>query len=345
MFRLPTTGYRLPATDYRLPATGYRLQTQMDPPTTQPPQSTIARIWVKSTPSRAHPERNEDAYWSAHNGLAHAVIDGMGGSRRVVNGKEIGGEHAAAILRATLDDRLQDLPNNVSVSAAREILSAVIAQGDARVFHEINAGGDIPPEQIPEGKTAGDVMAAACLTATILCEGGRRAVISQNGDTRCYLYSDGELLLLTEDQDLVHLDCIEGRLTPEQAETIDNELDTFTGFDLGKLDPDAVKYFAQRNLVFGQLGDSAEASTPEFSTIQLQPGDCLLLCSDGVYANLTTDEIAASMNSIDPAATLVDRSDERSAERSLPDPADISATYNYRAHEDDITALVVKIQW
>ena len=123
------------------------------------------RTWVKSIPSRSHPDRNEDAYWSARNGMAHAIIDGMGGSRRVVNGKEIGGEHAAAGLCAALDERLQDLPNNVSVSAAREILSAVIAEGNERVYKHVNAEGNIPPEQIPEGKTANEVMAAACLTA------------------------------------------------------------------------------------------------------------------------------------------------------------------------------------
>lgn len=309
------------------------------------PQSEIARTWAKSVPSRTHPERNEDAYWSARNNIAHAVIDGMGGSRRVVNNIEIGGEHAAAAIRKVIDERLQDLPTNVSVTAAREILSAVIAEANERVFKQVNAEGNIPPEQIPEGKTAEGVMAAACLTALILCEGGRRAVISQNGDTRCYLYSNNELILLTEDQDSVTLDRNQGVITDEEAEAIDEALDTFSGFDLGKVDPVVRKYYAKRYLVFGQLGDSPQASAPEFSTIQLQPGDRLVLTSDGVHDNLTHDEIAAGMNSIDPAATLVDRADQRSGERALPDPSDLSVPYNYRAHQDDTTALIVKIEW
>lgn len=305
----------------------------------------IATVKAKSLPSRTHPDRNEDAYWSARNNIAHAVIDGMGGSRRVVNGKEIGGEHAAASLRATLEDRLQELPTNVSVAAAREILSAVIAEGNARVFHDVNNAGNIPPEQIPEGKTAEQVMAAACLTVVILCEGGRRAVISQNGDTRCYLFSKGDLIQLTEDQDSVSLDERDGTLSPEEAERIDSALDNFSGFDIGKLDAITRKYFSVRYLVFGQIGDNAEANAPDFSTIQLQPGDSLLLTSDGVHDNLTLDEIAASMGTIDPAATLVDRADARSTERFLPDPGDASAPYNYRAHQDDATALVIKVEW
>lgn len=316
----------------------------MNQPTAAKPATEI-KTWVKSTPSRTHPDRNEDAYWSARNGMAHAVIDGMGGSRRVVNGKEIGGEHAAAGLRATLDARLQDLPPALSVTAARELLSAVVAEAGASIYREVNANGQIPPEQIPDGKTAEDVMAAAVMTALILCEGGRRAVISQNGDTRCYLYSDDELILLTDDQDLVNLDVKEGKLTSDQAEAIEDELDTFTGFDIGKLDPAARPYFVQRNLVFGQIGDEAVPQAPAFSTIQLRTGDLLLLCSDGVYANLTTDEIAASMQSIDPTATLVDRSNARSADRALPDPNDPTAPYNYRAHQDDATALVIKVDW
>src|SRR4051812_11900795 len=115
----------------------------MNPPDSTPPTPSptpeIATIHAKSLPSRTHPDRNEDTYWSARNNIAHAVIDGMGGSRRVVNGKEIGGEHAAAGLRATLEDRLQELPTNVSVSAAREILAAVIAEGNARVYRDVNA--------------------------------------------------------------------------------------------------------------------------------------------------------------------------------------------------------------
>ena len=310
----------------------------------QNPPSPI-KTWVKSTPSATHPDRNEDAYWSARNGMAHAVIDGMGGSRRVVNGKEIGGEHAAAGVRAILDARLQDLPPTLSVTAAEELLSAVVAEAGASVYRDVNAGGQIPPEQIPDGKTAGDVMAAAVMTALILCQGGRVAKISQNGDTRCYLYSDNELILLTDDQDLVQLDVQEGKLTSDQADSIEDELDTFPGFDIGKLDPAARPYFVQRNLVFGQIGDEPDQQAPTFATIQLRPGDLLLLCSDGVYANLTTDEIAASMQAIDPAATLVDRSNARSADRALPDPNDPSAPYNYRAHQDDTTALVIKVDW
>ncbi|MDQ3930484.1 MAG: protein phosphatase 2C domain-containing protein [Chloroflexota bacterium] len=304
-----------------------------------------ARVWVKSLPSREHPERNEDLAWSAANGMAHAVIDGMGGSRRIVDGREIGGEHAAAGVVAVLNERLQDLPANISVGTARELLSVVVAEAGARIYGEVNVSGQIPQEQLPEGKTVEDVMAAAVMTAAIFCDGARRAVIGQNGDTRAYLFSDGELLLLTDDQDAVMLDVLEGKLTAEEADAIQEAMDNFDGRDIGQLDPKARAYFFRRNMLFGQIGDSPEPRPPEFATIQLRTGDMLALVSDGVYANLSTSEIRDALVSIDPAASLVDRADSRSGERPLPDPGDLSALCNYRAHQDDATAVVVQVGW
>jgi serine/threonine protein phosphatase PrpC len=309
------------------------------------PDNFNVRTWVKSLPSRSHLERNEDSYWSAANGMAHAVIDGMGSSRRTVNGREVGGEHAAAGLVAALRSRLEDLPPTIAPQAARELLTIAAAEAGAAIFASVNANGKIPPEEVPEGKTAHDVMAAACMTALIFCEGGRRAVVGQNGDTRAYLYSGGELILLTDDQDAIYLDLANGIISEEQAVALDEAIDNFSGFDIGQLDPAARKYFAVRNLVYGQIGDSPRPDPPVFTTIQLRPGDMILLCSDGVYSNLTSHEIQAAMSAIDPAATLVDRGDARSGERNLPDPNDLSAPYNYRAHQDDTTALVIKVEW
>ncbi|HUS17937.1 MAG TPA: protein phosphatase 2C domain-containing protein [Chloroflexia bacterium] len=309
------------------------------------PASVVVRTWTKSLPSRTHLDRDEDLAWSAPNGVAHVVIDGMGSARRQVAGREIGGEHAARLIGEVLSARLSALPDDLGIPDARQLLIAVVQEAGARIFHELNSAGQIAPDQIPAGRTAEDVMVAAVMTGLILCEGGRRAVIGQNGDTRAYLYSGGDLLLLTEDQDAVQSDAEAGAISPDDADAIQDALDNFDGRDLGKLDRVARGYFARRNLVFGQLGDSATPAPPVLSVIQLRPNDMLLLCSDGVYGNLTQSEIADSMALIDPAAALVDRADARSGERALPDAVDLNRPYNYRAHQDDTTALVLKVEW
>ncbi|HET7079879.1 MAG TPA: protein phosphatase 2C domain-containing protein [Chloroflexia bacterium] len=308
-------------------------------------ETNTVRVWSKSIPSRLHLDRDEDLAWSAANGLAHAVIDGMGSARRRTPYGEVGGEHAARMIGQVLDARLQNLPANLTVPAARELLAAVVREAGERVFHDVNAAGRIPPDEIPPGKTAGDVLAAAVMTAAILCEGGRRAVISQNGDTRAYLYSNRELLLLTEDQDAVGSDLEQQVLTPDQAYTVEETIDNFDGHDLGAMDPLVRRYYAQRFLVFGQIGDALPVPAPALTVIQLRPRDLLLLTSDGIHDNLTRREIADGLELIDPAAALVDRADARSAERALPDAADLNQPYNYRAHQDDITAIVIKIDW
>lgn len=309
------------------------------------PETFHIRTWTKTLPSREHPEHNEDLIWSARNGVAHAMIDGMGGARRMVNGKAVGGEHAAAKIAEVLDTRLQDLPDNLSVTAARELLAVAVSEAGPKVYNEVNASGRIPASEVPAGKTAQEAMAAAVMTGLVFCDGGRRAVFGQNGDTRGYLFSGGELLLLTEDQDAVTLDVLDGKLSEDDAQAIQEAMDAFDGHDIGTLDEKARYYFVRRYAAFGQIGDSAEPPAPVFSTIQLRPGDMILLCSDGVYANLTATEIRDGLTALDPAAALVDKADARSGERTLPDPNDLSAPYNYRAHVDDTSALVILVEW
>src|SRR5690349_19029097 len=210
--------------------------------------------WIKTVPSREHPQRNEDLAWASRNEIAFAVIDGMGGSRRVVDGKEIGGEHAAAALATVLEERLQDLPSDLSITAARELLSVVVAEAGARIYETVNSSGQIPPEQVPQGKTADEVMAAAVMTSLVFCDGGHRAVVGQNGDTRAYLYSEGELILLTDDQDAVMLDVLDGKLTEDEADALQVEMDSFDGHDISKLSSTARSYFLRRNMLFGQIG-------------------------------------------------------------------------------------------
>ena len=98
-------------------------------------------------------------------------------------------------------------------------------------------------------------MAAAVMTALVFCENGRRAAIGQNGDTRAYLYSDGDLILLTEDQDAVHMDMEEGKLTPEAVEGLGGLL---TGLVLVMM----VRLGLTLNYVAYLVGDFVKDSLP-----------------------------------------------------------------------------------
>jgi serine/threonine protein phosphatase PrpC len=82
---------------------------------------------------------------------------------------------------------------------------------------------------------------------------------------------------------------------------------------------------------------------PAISVIRLGSGDALLLTSDGVHDNLSSSEITQFLDEADPATTLVQAADARSGESALPHPEDLGAPFNYRAHPDDASAMLIRL--
>lgn len=103
-------------------------------------------------------------------------------------------------------------------------------------------------------------------TATVALAAGGKAFWAHSGDSRLYLLRGGELTQITKDHTFVQ-DLIEdGTLTLEQAKAhpLRNMLDQCVG--CGSLDPDE-------------------------GEIELEPGDRLLICSDGLNKHLPDETI------------------------------------------------------
>lgn len=108
------------------------------------------------------------------------------------------------------------------------------------------------------------------MTAALL--EGERLVIAQVGDSRAYLLHQGGLQQLTRDHSLM-ADMIEaGQLTPEEA-----------------------RVHPQRSVITRALG-SAPHTRPDLYEINVEAGDRLLLCSDGLTTMLHDSEIEAIMS-------------------------------------------------
>lgn len=108
-------------------------------------------------------------------------------------------------------------------------------------------------------------MGTTC-TAAIL--EGERLVIAQVGDSRAYLLSKGRLQQLTRDHSLM-ADLIEaGHITKEEA-----------------------KVHPQRSVITRALG-SDPRMLPDLFELDVNPGDRLLICSDGLTTMLSDEEIA-----------------------------------------------------
>ena len=101
-----------------------------------------------------------------------------------------------------------------------------------------------------------------------------RLVIAQVGDSRAYLLHEGRLMQLTRDHSLM-ADMIDtGQITPEEARVHPN-----------------------RSVITRALG-SDPTTVPDLYEINVQSGDRLLLCSDGLTSMLTDAEIEGIMNRI-----------------------------------------------
>ena len=114
---------------------------------------------------------------------------------------------------------------------------------------------------------------------------GERLVIAQVGDSRAYLLHQGKLQQLTRDHSLM-ADMIEaGQLTPEEARS-----------------------HPQRSVITRALGSDAHLQ-PDIYEINVETGDRLLICSDGLSGMVRDEEIENTMRRVqDPqrcAAQLV----------------------------------------
>ncbi len=117
------------------------------------------------------------------------------------------------------------------------------------------------------------------LTAALLDDAG--LAIGHVGDSRAYLFRDGELSRLTRDHSLVDELVRRGELT--EAEAAEHP---------------------QRSIITRALGPEPEV-TPDTSTYPVRAGDVLLLCSDGLTSMIseeTMTEVLGGATSLDEAA-------------------------------------------
>jgi protein phosphatase len=104
------------------------------------------------------------------------------------------------------------------------------------------------------------------LTAMLVHRG--RAYVAHVGDSRCYLYRDGRCLQLTEDHSWVNEQVRAGLLSPEGA-----------------------RESKFKHIITRSVGFERHVSV-DGVTLAIEPGDCFLLCSDGLSNLVEGDEIA-----------------------------------------------------
>ncbi|MBA3825063.1 MAG: serine/threonine-protein phosphatase [Ktedonobacterales bacterium] len=260
-------------------------------------------------------DRNEDNHYvrvadPPHDDMALLVVaDGMGGYKA--------GDEASRIAIATVRAELEPL------------LAPSTAQPTMRLGTQAEGDGERTTVFLPETaatehyhgylgaavRKANETIVAygqdhresrglgSTITMVITARG--RAYFANVGDSRSYLFRAGELRAITRDHSLV------ARLV-----------------EAGQLDPDDVYTHPKRNLIYRSLGTDREDLEVDLFEEALQPGDMLLLCSDGLWEKVRSPETVQ---------ILQNTADLREA------CARLIALANANGGEDNITLVLARV--
>jgi PPM family protein phosphatase len=132
-------------------------------------------------------------------------------------------------------------------------------------------------------------------TLTAVMIEGRRAHIAHVGDSRAYLLREGSFSQLTNDHTLVQRLIDEGRLTREEAAR-----------------------HPQRSVITRAIGVEAEVEVDAMA-LELEPGDVMLLCSDGLTGPVEDDAILSLLSTDEPIGDVADALIEAANEAGGPD--------------------------
>ena len=215
------------------------------------------------------------------------VADGMGGAR--------GGEQASALAVVAIEQFTLNTfkwffhSGGPEAQAVLAQFQTALRQADARILEEA--------AEHPELSGMGTTVTMAYHLDAQLC-------VVHVGDSRAYMYEDGELHQVTEDH----------TVTADMVRR-------------GDLQPEAAARHKFRHLITNVIGGNEALRYVEAHALQVQAGDRLLLCSDGLTEMLTNDAIAA---------TLREEADPEAACKRLV------AQANDAGGRDNITVLIVR---
>ena len=249
--------------------------------------------WAATTHPGIRRTSNEDCYCSRPDLGLFIVADGMGG--------HVAGEVASKIAVDAIEQFIGETASADSGLTWPHPIDPVLGVDGSRLksaFHLANR------RLADEVAAAVDLRGMATTASTVLLQDDRRAMLAHVGDSRIYLFRDNELERMTDDHSWVEEQMRAGLLSPLEA-----------------------RQHPWRNVVTRALsgGEDPEVDVKE---LQLQPGDRLLLCSDGLSSVVTDERIEEIL-------------------RATPQPDDACKALvdeaNGAGGPDNVTTLILKI--
>lgn len=194
-----------------------------------------------------------------------------------------------------------EVASRLAVDTVIERLCAVTSPDDRRraLEESITAANRLVHTQAAQD----DSLKGMGTTLVAVAVQDHSALIGHVGDSRCYLFRDGRLTRQTNDHSLVDEQVRLGRMTEQDAERS-----------------------PLKNVITRAIGTQPSVEA-EISELALDPGDILLLCSDGLIREVPEARIAAVLGT---STSLQERCQE------LIDAA------NYAGAHDNVTAILIK---
>lgn len=185
--------------------------------------------------------------------IVGVLCDGMGG--------HFGGELAAHTAVEEIEKwwKQGDAVPNPETDAAH--WKAAFAQADRQISKHAESDPKL------------SMMGTTCVTV-LLSSTQQTASWANIGDSRLYLWREGQLLQISQDHSLVQRLRREGRITEQEAQT-----------------------HPQKHLLEKVLSAST-SQTPDTGILELKAGDKILLCSDGLYGMLPDPDIEELLSAI-----------------------------------------------
>jgi serine/threonine protein phosphatase PrpC len=175
-------------------------------------------------------------------------------------GGHSGGEVASAIAVQTVEDILKK-PETLEMSP-REVLTLAYEEASRRIF-------DKALNESPELTGMGTTMVMAYVRE-------KHIYVANVGDSRCYLFKKPHFWQITEDHSLLN----------EQIRA-------------GVMKEENIGQFVARNVITRSVGYEREVH-PDIIEREIFPGECYLLCSDGLSGLVTDSKISQILNQNSP---------------------------------------------
>jgi serine/threonine protein phosphatase PrpC len=220
-------------------------------------------------------------------GALMAVADGLGGHNA--------GEVASRLAMDGLRDYFSSLPPAAPSSDEQtyRLLAEAILHANTLILDHTSRN--------PETAGMGTTVVVSWLLGSIMH-------LAWSGDSRCYLWRAGQ------------------PVQPLQQLSRDHSFRQHL-IDKGVLSPEEAMLLPEGHALLQCLGGSGYQPTPDYRSLPVQPGDRILLCSDGLHNLLTDMEIA----------DLLGQSQVYTCARQLVDTANQAGGY------DNITVVIGEV--